>query len=469
MTEKIIRDVNKHVAFLASQLRHVLMFTIHGIHQWDIVPGLPDTGGQNVFVNQLSQALVDQGFKVTTVNRGGYPHPITGKVRIGFHYKDESQRILYLEDGVKGFIRKEDMQASIPALIEFLKKNLDLDSNPVDLIISHYWDGGMGGDLFKQSFPQIKHIWVPHSLGSIKKANVSPQHWEYLRIDARIQIETRLAQVVDGIGSTSTRIETALRQDYGYTGPIYWLPPCVDPDRFHPHRVPEGDAIWEFLSQHTQLTPAEAHSCQIITEVSRTDATKRKNILIAAFAQIHLRFPDTLLVVSIDDHQSDLAHELKALIQDLQIGSHTAVVGSIWDLLPTLYAVTEIYCTPSIMEGFGMSAQEAAATGVPIVASDKVPFAIEYLLGKNRRQIDASLASGKPLILGEGAIVVPADEVRGFTHALELLLSDEDLRGEMGARAYQITIPQFTWQAVVRAFLEAVDFKNDGRGGASRL
>ena len=461
MTEKMTSDPQMHDLFLASRRRHVLMLTIHGIHQWDIVPGLPDTGGQNVFVNHLSQALVDQGFKVTTVNRGGYPHPITGKIRKGFHYKDESQRILYLEDGIKGFIRKEDMQASIPALIDFLNKNLDLDSNSVDLIISHYWDGGVAGDLCKQRVPQIKHIWVPHSLGSIKKANISPQHWMDLRIDSRIQIETRLTQVVDGIGSTSTRIKTALKQDYGYTGPIYWLPPCVDPDRFHPRQVLESDAVWEFLSQHTQLTPPEVRACQIITEISRTDTTKRKNILIAAFAQISLRFPDTLLVVSIDDHQRDLAHEMRTLIQDLQVGSRTVVVGSIWDLLPTLYAVTEIYCTPSIMEGFGMSAQEAAATGVPIIASDKVPFAIEYLLGENRRQIDASLTSGKPLILGEGAIVVPADEVGGFAHALELLLSDEDLREEMGARAYQITIPQFTWQTVVHTFLEAIDFKND--------
>ena len=28
--------------------RHVLMITNHGVHEWKVVPGLPDTGGQNV-------------------------------------------------------------------------------------------------------------------------------------------------------------------------------------------------------------------------------------------------------------------------------------------------------------------------------------------------------------------------------------------------------------------------------------
>jgi hypothetical protein len=34
--------------------KHILMITNHGIHEWDPQPGLPDTGGQNLYVNQLS-------------------------------------------------------------------------------------------------------------------------------------------------------------------------------------------------------------------------------------------------------------------------------------------------------------------------------------------------------------------------------------------------------------------------------
>jgi hypothetical protein len=38
----------KHKAFIASPRKHVLMITNHGIHQWKVIPGLPDTGGPSV-------------------------------------------------------------------------------------------------------------------------------------------------------------------------------------------------------------------------------------------------------------------------------------------------------------------------------------------------------------------------------------------------------------------------------------
>jgi glycosyltransferase involved in cell wall biosynthesis len=165
-----------------------------------------------------------------------------------------------------------------------------------------------------------------------------------------------------------------------------------------------------------------------------------------------------MLVVSIDDQVTDLALELRGLIADLGLESDVVVVGSIWDILPTLYAVTDIFCTPSVVEGFGMTAQEAAATSVPVVASDGVPFATEYLLGKDIKYINLSDSSKLPLKLGEGAIVVPKDDVKGFASALSMLLDNEELRHNLGAQAYQITIPDFTWEQVTKKFLQEAGF-----------
>jgi len=100
--------------FLASRRKHVLMITNHGIHQWQVIPGLPDTGGQNVFVNQFADELARIGFRITIANRGGYPHPITGQWQRGLRYHDEHQRIVYLEDGADEFVRKEDMAEHTP-------------------------------------------------------------------------------------------------------------------------------------------------------------------------------------------------------------------------------------------------------------------------------------------------------------------------------------------------------------------
>lgn len=101
-----------------------------------------------------------------------------------------------------------------------------------------------------------------------------------------------------------------------------------------------------------------------------------------------------------------------------------------------------------------MSAQEAAATGVPVVASHLVPFVTEYLLGE---EVDViGLKDKQPMKRGRGAVVVQADDVDGFARALEMLLTDADLRAEMGRNAYRITVPTFTWQNRVPAFLDEI-------------
>jgi glycosyltransferase involved in cell wall biosynthesis len=466
MSKNSIAFQEKHQAFLASSRKHVLMITNHGIHQWRVIPGLPDTGGQDVFVNQFTAALADQGFRITIVNRGGYPHPLTGKKHVGLVYKDGHQRILYLEDGIDEFIRKEEMDERIPHLVESLKEFLDAEGTRVDLIFSHYWDGAKIGVLYNRTLPErVKHIWIPHSVGAIKKRNVPQDQWADLRIDKRIAIEQGLMEELDGIAATSSAIRQSLEEDYRYTGPILFLPPCVDTDRFYPQKVPDEDKLWRFLSQWSGLSPEAVRECKIVTEISRTDTTKRKNVLIEALAIVQQRIPNSMLVVSVDENRKELAGALKDLIRSLNL--QNCVAAYVPDeILPALYAVTDVYCTPSVMEGFGMSAQEAAATGLPVVASHLVPFVTEYLLGEEVEVVDFEQGGGS-VKLGKGAVVVQADDVNGFARALEMLLSNDDLRKEMGKNAYRITVPYFTWPDRVTAFLDQIGLgvENTGEHG----
>ena len=432
------------------------MITNHGIHQWQVIPGLPDTGGQNVFVNQFADELARIGFRITIANRGGYRHPTTGQLQRGLCYHGEHQRIAYLEDGANEFVRKEDMAEHTPQLAESLTRILSAEGTPIDVIVSHYWDGALVGILYNQAMPErVAHIWVPHSLGAIKKRNISADRWPELRMNERIATEKNLIQQLDGIAATSSRVKQALVDDYGYTGPDLFLPPCISTDRYHPRQVNKDDPIWDFLAQQSAVAPEKLRRSKIITEISRTDATKRKDILIEAFALLRKQVPDALLVISIEMTKKPLADELTDKIQELDLQDEVVVVGSIWEILPTLYAITDVYCTPSVMEGFGMSAQEAAATAVPVVASHLVPFVTEYLLENPADGVDVSDGS-QAVKMGQGAMVVQADDVGGFASALEILLTDDDLRKRMGKNAYRITIPRFTWRSSAAAFLEAL-------------
>ena len=413
---------------------HVLMVTNHGVHEWSVTPGMPDTGGQNVYVNHFTEALVAQGYRVTVVNRGGYPHPLTGVPQSGERpHPSGRARIVYVEDGLPEFVRKEDMGERLPLLADDLKHKVAGD--PFDLIVSHYWDGCKLGTLVNES--GVPHAWIPHSLGAIKKRNMDPSTWAGLRIDERIEAEHGLMAELDARVATSTAIRDSFEQDYGAEC-RHFLPPCVDPLRYRPLRRWRLRPLWRFLSGLSPLSPREISKRKIVAEISRTDKTKRKDVLIRAFAGVKSWVPDALLLVSIDD-KSPLHPELMALIRELDLEQDVIVLGSVWEWLPLIYNATDVYCTPSVMEGFGMTPQEAAACGKPAVSSDLVPFAAEYLLGDN-----PSREGG--FLLGEAGAVVKADDVSGFVAAMVRLLRDGGLRRQLGQRALQITIPYFTWE-----------------------
>jgi glycosyltransferase involved in cell wall biosynthesis len=114
-----------------------------------------------------------------------------------------------------------------------------------------------------------------------------------------------------------------------------------------------------------------------------------------------------------------------------------------------------------MIEGFGTSALEAAATGAPIVASHLVAFVVEFLLGKNVVQMTYDGGSGQTVHQGAGAIVVPTDYVRGFACALDRLPANDGMRMTMGEGAYLVTIPHFTWKRMSSSSLADIDVSHD--------
>jgi mannosylfructose-phosphate synthase len=445
--------------FLTCGRRHILMITNHGVHEWEVVPGLPDTGGQNVYVNQLTEALVQLGYRVTIVNRGGYPHPTTGMLQKGMRYHASGlARIVYIEDHLAEFVRKEDMDEQLPALARDLEAKLDAEQDDYELIISNYWDAAKLGNILNASRTRrVPHVWIPHSLGALKKHNMHPSTWAKLRIDERIANEKEIVRHIDGGVSTSAAIRETFREDYGYEAK-YFLPPCINEHRYHPRTEEQLEPIWPFLASHTPLTLDQIRRRKLVTEISRTDKTKRKNVLIEAFAKARASVPDALLVVSIDPHARELYDELQGLIDELGIREDVIVLGSVWEQLPLIYAATSVYCTPSVMEGFGMTAQEAAATGKPVISSDLVPFAVEYLATPAERLEVGLNGEARELQVGKGAIIAAHDDVPAFAGALMHVLKDDELREAMGRRAHEITIPYFTWKNMTAKLLGDLGF-----------
>jgi alpha-1,3-rhamnosyl/mannosyltransferase len=92
--------------------------------------------------------------------------------------------------------------------------------------------------------------------------------------------------------------------------------------------------------------------------------------------------------------------------------------------MPAVYAAADVCVYPSLYEGFGFPPLEAMASGTPVVASS---------------------ASCLPEILGDSALLVDPHDVRGFTAAVESVLTGQAIRGRL-VEAGRKHVAGFTWE-----------------------
>jgi glycosyltransferase involved in cell wall biosynthesis len=103
--------------------------------------------------------------------------------------------------------------------------------------------------------------------------------------------------------------------------------------------------------------------------------------------------------------------------------------------LPALYAGASAFIYPSLYEGFGLPPLEAMACGAPVIASD---------------------ATALPEVVGEAGLLFPPHDVDALADAIQRVISDAALRGELTRRGLA-RAAGFSWEHAARrtlAFLE---------------
>lgn len=143
---------------------------------------------------------------------------------------------------------------------------------------------------------------------------------------------------------------------------------------------------------------------------------RHKNLwrLLQAFALLRSSHPQLHLVLT--GRAKGGYSAVEKWVQELGLQASVHLVGFVeHGDLPALYAGATVFVFPSLYEGFGLPALEAAASGVPVVASN---------------------VSSLPEVMGEGAVYVnPEDEAdiaRGIERALEM-------------RAKHLLTSEFSW------------------------
>lgn len=103
---------------------------------------------------------------------------------------------------------------------------------------------------------------------------------------------------------------------------------------------------------------------KVLMHVSNFRAVKRVRDVVRVFAQVRAKIPATLVMVGDGPDRTDAEEEARAL----GVERDTRFLGRIEHVAPLL-ASADLFLLPSETESFGLSALEALATGVPVVAS----------------------------------------------------------------------------------------------------
>ena len=151
----------------SNTLSSICMLSTHGYV--DPVPqlGRTDTGGQVVYVLELSKALASRGIKVDVYTRGFDP----SKKQVDPVPDRPDVRVIRIPAGSSEFIPKEGIYDVLPELTDnmvgFIREN-DLS---YDLFHGHYVDAGIVALKVAAAFAKPA-FFTAHSLGAWKRAQM---------------------------------------------------------------------------------------------------------------------------------------------------------------------------------------------------------------------------------------------------------------------------------------------------------
>jgi glycosyltransferase involved in cell wall biosynthesis len=150
--------------------------------------------------------------------------------------------------------------------------------------------------------------------------------------------------------------------------------------------------------------------------VGRLVPKKGFDLLIAAFAQVAQRHPAWRLEIV---GEGRLRHSLARAIRDHGLADRISLPGFIKNVRETMQRA-DLFVLPSLLEGFPNALLEAMAEGKACIS------------------FDCEMGPRELITHGENGWLVPTGDTRSLAVALDMLMQDDALRAELGARAREV-------------------------------
>lgn len=348
-----------------SPLPRIAMVSTHGYVAAQPPFGAADTGGQVVYVIELSRKLAQLGYEVDIWTRQFENQPALEPVC-------DQVRIVRTPCGGPSFIPKEYLAHRIPEWSENTLRFIQHHSLRYAFINSHYWDAGLAGQHLSEVL-DCPHVHTPHSLGLWKKRQMEQdypgdltQFEERYNFSERIRRERLLYADADLVVATTPQQLDLLREDYDAPPDnCRMIPPGYDDNRFYP----VSEASRNALRQRLGFTG------KVVMAIGRLARNKGYDLLLRGFAILAAREPDAILHLAVGGSSStpletSILDELKSITSELALTNRVHFGSFIPDdALPDYYRAADLFVLSSRYEPFGMTAIEAMASGTPTVVT----------------------------------------------------------------------------------------------------
>ena len=395
----VLKEAPDHSSADRSRGR-VAMISTHGYVAAEPPLGMPDTGGQVVFVLELSKKLGELGYVVDIWTRQFEDQPGEEKL-------SQNVTLRRVPCGSDEFIPKEYLYRHLQEYISRTKEIIQREKLEYDFINSHYWDAGIVGQALAETL-DVSHIHTPHSIGTWKRKKMAEDYpentdkfEEVYNFTERIKHEQTIYRNCDTLVATSPIQVDLFKEDYEMDPKkIVMIPPGYDDNRFFPVSEATRSSIRQKLGFEGK---------RVITSIGRLSRNKGFDLLVDAFAVASERDPEAFLYMALgtesDEATEDpMLNDIVTKVKELGLEEKVTIGPSLPDeAMADFYRASDVFCLPSRYEPFGMTAVEAMACGTPCVVTTNgglyrtLEYGVEVLFADSFDSQDFGLSIAKIL------------------------------------------------------------------------
>lgn len=444
---------------------YILSLSVHGLVRGrDMELGRDaDTGGQVAYVVDQARALAarPEVARVDLVTRRIQDR----RVDPAYAEPDEAlsprARIVRLPFGPRRYLLKESLWPYLPSLVDEITRLVRSRRRAPDLVHAHYADAGFVGAQVAKILG-VPLLFTGHSLGRVKHARLLESGYNADELEERYRFARRV-EAEEGALETATLVLASTRQEVEEQYALYHhyqpqrmrvVPPGVDLTRFHPPD-PEREGSWRSAASPA-MTAEVARFLRdpdkpLILAMARPDERKNFATLVRAFGEnAELRRNANLLLVAgtRDDIRAMPAGARRVLTEILHLVDRYDLYGSVAypkahdpGDVPGLYRMAAasggVFVNPALTEPFGLTLLEAAASGLPVLATND---------GGPRDILEAC---------ANGVLVDPRDAGE-MGRRLLAALKDRDRWNAWARRGLEGVHASFSWKSHARRYLELV-------------